>query len=305
MSEKTVSEKKAKQDFRFTGLSFFLYAAALLYIPHLFLLYMRDGIPEIMENRILYFGIYYIFLLVGNLLPILLLKNRFSIKMKQFMGAIGDSLATIIGQTLVFFAIVTASMYISNTIGGYLNLEETLLSNIGTPLRAEYLDSPLFVFMFTAACPLLEEVLYRGVLLSALRRYGSFFALFVTTLLFALAHSAFTDFLPAAVMGFLLGKIALRYRSIQPTIAIHILFNLFLYFLAVAPASVTKYMQYGLLVVYLGAIIFLLINHGLTGYRVSRSANSMFALKLFFTRFSVILVIILLIGHSFLLLFLP
>lgn len=74
--------------------------------------------------------------------------------------------------------------------------------------------------------PFMEEVLYRGLLLGALRQYGRWPAIIASALLFGLGHGltlAFSTF----VVGWVLGWLACEYRSIWPGFIVHASFNLF------------------------------------------------------------------------------
>ena len=306
MSDKSISERKVKKDLSFTGGILILYALLVLFLPHAFLYVMKRMQDTVfLESDILFFGIYYIFILVGTLVPFLILQKHFSISFKLISAKIDASFFDLFTQTIVFFAIVTVAVFISNIIGGYLGLEATLLSNIGNLLRAEYVGSPLFIFLYIIACPILEEFAFRGVLLNGLRRFGRLFALIASSTVFALAHTSFADMLTAFLMAYLLGKVFLRYHSIQPTIVIHILFNLFVYTLCIVPNGAAKYMNYLLILMYLFSVIYLVIHHSVTGIRIRNSVSSSEAMRLFFTRVTVIIAILLFIGHSVLLLLFP
>lgn len=70
-----------------------------------------------------------------------------------------------------------------------------------------------------------EEVLFRGLILSGLRRLGMWPAILISALLFALAHSSIYRLLPTLLMGILLGYIVWRTGSILCSIIVHALNN--------------------------------------------------------------------------------
>jgi len=88
------------------------------------------------------------------------------------------------------------------------------------------------VFAVVIMAPLLEEVLFRGLLLQALRRRMPFWpaALVVTALFSALHALQFQDYLPAlagiAALGLLLAWLRERSGSLWPPILVHAGFNL-------------------------------------------------------------------------------
>jgi len=81
--------------------------------------------------------------------------------------------------------------------------------------------------LLTAALlgPLAEELLYRGVLINALRPFGKFAALAVSSVLFGMGHGPVL-FLTTALVGWVLGWVAWEHRSIWPAFGLHVAFNL-------------------------------------------------------------------------------
>ncbi|MEP7122459.1 MAG: ABC transporter permease subunit/CPBP intramembrane protease [Byssovorax sp.] len=86
---------------------------------------------------------------------------------------------------------------------------------------------PFFVvFVVFALTPALcEELLFRGLLLSGLRKLGPTAAVIITSLLFGLAHASVYRLLPTAFLGAVIGLTRLRTRSIFPGMIIHALNN--------------------------------------------------------------------------------
>jgi uncharacterized protein len=76
------------------------------------------------------------------------------------------------------------------------------------------------------AAPILEEILFRGLIFSELRRHLPIpIAIVIQGLLFGAIHMNWTQFLYAAPLGILFGVVYIWVRSISATIIIHILFN--------------------------------------------------------------------------------
>ena len=70
-----------------------------------------------------------------------------------------------------------------------------------------------------------EELLFRGLIFSGLRRYGAWPAIVISSLLFALAHASIYRLLPTFCLGLLLGYVVLRTGSIYCSMLIHALNN--------------------------------------------------------------------------------
>jgi membrane protease YdiL (CAAX protease family) len=84
----------------------------------------------------------------------------------------------------------------------------------------------LVVGCLAALVPLIEELLFRGLFLFGLeRRYGSGFALLLSSCFFGIVHMAPVPAVYATVAGLVLGALALVTRSIWPGIALHAAIN--------------------------------------------------------------------------------
>lgn len=70
-----------------------------------------------------------------------------------------------------------------------------------------------------------EELLFRGLILSGLRRLGPWPALLISSLLFAVAHASIYRLLPTFCLGLLLGWIVLKTGSIYCSMIVHVLNN--------------------------------------------------------------------------------
>lgn len=84
----------------------------------------------------------------------------------------------------------------------------------------------IVVVCIAAIVPVIEELLFRGLLLFGLeRRYGAGFALLVSACCFGIVHMAAVPALYATVAGLILGSLALMTRSVWPGIALHAAVN--------------------------------------------------------------------------------
>ena len=120
---------------------------------------------------------------------------------------------------------------------GLLGMPTAVMTDVdmSSPLTpfAHWHAVPMMVFAFAliAARPVLEELLFRGVLFAALRqRLTTLAAAIVVSTLFALAHYAQLVVYPPAVlwigaMGVLAMHLRLKHASLAPAIALHSGFN--------------------------------------------------------------------------------
>jgi membrane protease YdiL (CAAX protease family) len=102
-------------------------------------------------------------------------------------------------------------------------------SNPILPLALEGRDSvAIFLFCLTAcvAAPMFEEIFFRGFLLPSLTRYLPVWgAIIVSGFVFALAHLSFSEVLPLATLGIVLGIVYTRSRNLLASMLLHGLWN--------------------------------------------------------------------------------
>lgn len=73
--------------------------------------------------------------------------------------------------------------------------------------------------------PVLEETLFRGMILQRLRPYGERFAIVASSVLFGVFHMNLVQMFPAMFMGLVLAYLAVKFDSVLPGILIHIFNN--------------------------------------------------------------------------------
>ena len=83
----------------------------------------------------------------------------------------------------------------------------------------------LTIFYACLLGPVLEELLYRGILLQSMRKYNERFAIILSALIFGLMHQNYQQAIPAFAMGIPLAIVTIKYNSIIPAIFAHIFAN--------------------------------------------------------------------------------
>jgi membrane protease YdiL (CAAX protease family) len=87
-------------------------------------------------------------------------------------------------------------------------------------------DGPSSFILVCLLAPVLEEMLFRGVILrSFLHQYSRRTAIVASALLFGLAHMNVYQLVVGAVIGYALGWLYARSRSVLPGILLHAAFN--------------------------------------------------------------------------------
>lgn len=107
---------------------------------------------------------------------------------------------------------------------------ESILNHFGYSIMAEINNASLrthTVSMFLYACflgPIAEELVYRGFVITCLKKYGTRFAIVISSLCFAFMHGNLIQGFFAFFIGLILGYIAIEY-SLKWSIALHIINN--------------------------------------------------------------------------------
>jgi hypothetical protein len=154
-----------------------------------------------------------------SLKPFLPLESdwfRFRLQDKWFLWGLGGYCAAL--PIVVIVSLINQQLWQGQ--GGSNPLLQLALESQDT--------TALSIFFFTAAiaAPLFEEVLFRGFLLPSLTRYFSVWgAIFVSALLFAIAHLSLSEILPLSALGVVLGVVYTRSRNLLAPMLLHSLWN--------------------------------------------------------------------------------
>ena len=92
--------------------------------------------------------------------------------------------------------------------------------------RTPLINEPLYidVIMAVFVAPILEEIVFRGVIMNNLRKYGIRVAIIINSLLFGLSHYNIEMIVPAFLTGIIFSYVACKY-SIKYSILIHFFLN--------------------------------------------------------------------------------
>lgn len=127
-----------------------------------------------------------------------------------------------------YLALLIGFFAIGYVIGNYFPEQENDLTRI---LKSSRTAVYLVAFLATFTAPIVEEVVYRGVLYSALQRtFGVSFAVVLVTFLFALVHvpqywPSYSTIFLLTLLSLTLTLIRARTGNLLPCIIFHFLFN--------------------------------------------------------------------------------
>ena len=135
---------------------------------------------------------------------------------KQVKPAVGIS----------FFLIGTTICLLANFPSNWIS---AILENFGFQGSSQSIPVvptiPMNALATAVVPPFVEEFLFRGVILSQFRKYGDFFAVIASALLFGLLHRNFSQIVFAFICGLALGITLVRTNNIWIPVGIHMFVN--------------------------------------------------------------------------------
>ncbi len=163
--------------------------------------------------------------LTGFFLPALLLMWGLRMPFSAALPMGRVSLATAVPLVLFGAAVCNLANYPANLV-------TILLQGMGfsgdmpsSPLSQSPEVAVLFVISSAVIPPLVEEFLFRGVILGSLRRFGTGFAIVASSFLFAAMHGNFAQIVFAFPCGLVMAFLAVKSGSIWLPILVHALNN--------------------------------------------------------------------------------
>ncbi len=139
------------------------------------------------------------------------------------------------------------------------HLQLSLLDILGYETVSSNEKEPLFAIIYSVLiAPVMEETVFRGWLLTLLKKYGIIPAVMFTSVAFGLFHGTVLQSLPAIFIGLVLAYLTLKYHSLLPAIAVHVTSNAASVFSTVFPEE--QFMQYLLIASAVILVIWLIRN---------------------------------------------
>lgn len=233
-----LSKKSIKRDFNHLGISLLISQILMLAISFLGVIVTTliirtynpldsgEAIYQQVMQQISESGWILIVAAIGHLLPPLFLsikKNRFD--------TVPDQNAPAGPLHFLFFFILLLGIQVLLSIALYPLL--SYMEGAGYSFSAAeeaasgMSDTTSMLFYSIAVAPVVEELIYRGLVLRYLERYGRWFAVFASAILFALMHGNIIQFPVALAAGLVLGYITVQY-SIHLAILVHVGNNFFI-----------------------------------------------------------------------------
>lgn len=136
-----------------------------------------------------------------------------------------------IGEFVLLFFAAQAVMTVGNLLGVTLNgvIGAIMGKEISNATSELISASPVWIITLVAVVigPVVEEFIFRKLMIDRLSRYGNICAIIVSGVAFGLFHGNLYQFFYAALLGILLGYLYVRTGNWLYPVAMHMLINLF------------------------------------------------------------------------------
>lgn len=126
-----------------------------------------------------------------------------------------------IGFSVCMLSNLITSMFLGVTSSIGVNLDFSYESAESNTI----LETVVYIFAVAVVPSFSEEILFRGAILSSLRKYGDGFAVMVSAFFFGLFHGNFVQFPFAMIVGLVQGWAFVYTNSLLPAILIHFFNN--------------------------------------------------------------------------------
>ncbi len=219
---------EARGAFSRMHLSVFLYlivSYAAVFIAEIIMIAVlgKAGAEELINNNVYVYALlsFAPMYLIG--LPVLLITTR-GMKTKA-----REKSKLKFSEFLSLFLISQVAMILGSVIGESLNSFFSLIKGDAVVDSTTELVSTLppaltFVAVVILA-PIIEELIFRKIMIDRLSRYGESVAIVVSAISFGLFHGNFYQFFYAAMIGLVLGYMYAKTRNILYPIALHAIIN--------------------------------------------------------------------------------
>lgn len=177
--------------------------------------------PSLLRNNVV--------LLLTSSLPLYLVGMPvFYLTVRGLPRAVPKKEKTSFLALVILFLIAVALMIAGNLAGNWImRILGALSGRDFSNMLEQAFDTPLwFSILFTVIlAPVLEELIFRKVLVDRLRPFGEEMAMVLSGLLFGAFHGNFYQFFYASAIGMLLAYVYMRSGKLRCNIGLHMLIN--------------------------------------------------------------------------------
>ena len=181
-------------------------------------LFMPNATPN--QNVIAVSGIF----ILSFLVPILILKGFVNVQHDNKDKIKKTDTKNILLWTIMAMPVMYLSTYIVELVISKMNVNPTMIDS------ALVFDKSIigYILFFTEVAILpaiLEELLFRKVMLDGAKKHGTIFAMVFTAIMFGVIHMNIPQAINAMLIGILFAYITIKSKSIVPAMLLHLINN--------------------------------------------------------------------------------
>lgn len=165
------------------------------------------------------------FPILAEVTAIILAVKMLGIDLKSKFTRKGYNVGEIAGGSAVGFFLQTAAVFIVMMMYFLIegSTEGATESNI---VQKSSLGANIILYFYVCIFgPLLEELLFRGIILESMKMYSCRFAIVFSSLIFGLMHGNIAQAINGFLIGLVLGALYVRSDSLVPSVVMHMIMN--------------------------------------------------------------------------------
>ena len=221
-------KKRAKRVFSTVGTSLFVFSAisyAIISITYLVLfLFFREDLERLAADVYFTWAMNFVSMYIIAFPALCFVIRRIKPSAKRKKSRLG------IDEFLLLFLSAEGVMMLGNLIGiNFNNLLSMLIGKeISNDVTALISNSPIWLVILVAVIigPIVEEIIFRKLLIDRLSVFGDLTAVIISAVLFGLFHGNFYQLFYAAGLGLILGYIYVKTGNLLYPTLMHMLINL-------------------------------------------------------------------------------
>lgn len=228
------------------GITLLLYLVLARLIPHFLLAIFAFFIPAIrifgggiVAPPILLLIIDVLTYIIVTLLPFVIYSISYKIPPRVILPNKKISKKLAVAGIGVGLGVSVIGMYSANLLYGFFYVLGKVPTMPDFSLNNNIWSNIFLFLQVVILAPVLEEIVFRGIVMQSMRRFGDTFALIMSSMIFSLIHANFVQSPNAFLMGIVIGYFVLRSGSIKIGIYIHVVNN----FLSFAMDILSRYMN--------------------------------------------------------------
>ena len=295
MSQKVLTVTQAKHKINTFGKALILYVIILTiyrYGMGIFDKYLPQVFFGYDSTMFIYIGLN-ILLLLLSFIPFTISSRKLDINIKEYYKKIKIPFSDIFKYSLYAIGINYITTSFMSIFGFFFNVNTIPVEFLGNFTSLELIITNIaYIIYIVITKPFCDEYAFRGVIQRSLGKFGRYFGVFGSAILYAFAQGNLVQAVPAFFIGLFLSSISLKYHSIRPTVYIQAISAIYFYVITILPNSLFWLVPLSVVLIYIFIGVTMFFKHRELNFDFSTIGNSRLW-KILFTSKSIIFVIIL------------